>query len=655
MRLPIHHPFRTLALLSALAMAPFHGYAAGPDAAAPTVPKDWCRLDAPGLYGDLRSKAAASGAKQVPDCPAPDSPRTLPESLLVPLPCGRTLALRRVDVTVADILDQTDILIGGTTEDTEMRLRYTQGLHAAPLAGTFSLGKDGKPAATLSKGLAQRSYYIAAYEWTALQHAVFTSGALALWSQDVRPSEAEAAEICAKTEAQASEMRFGSVLPQEGLGWFDVQDLIGQLNDYVMAESRRRVAAGDSPLVPWEQGSSGFFRLPSEAEWEYAAQGGISGDLANRNPSVYSVADDQTSEVRLARLDEITTLPADGARDILFGVGRKLPNRLGLYDMVGNVSEMVHDLFQMVRADQLQGSRGGFVLRGGNSLTPAKIMGISHRQEMPLYTIEGQVRSPVAGVRLALVAPVLTFGAGGEGKEAYRTDLANPDFLEALRAADSSLVQRRVTPGAEFREQARSLIRAIRTGADTEQLDARLFDVEQALQQSEVAINDAQSAELRATTHAAATALLNVRANSLLCVSILQARHRVVEGMPQLPKDSKERQELEAAVVDLDKRLAQQITMIEYQTRAVLALIQKLAVSDPDQTEAAIETVTKAVRDQGLTMYDASVWPLFQQAYMELREDPSRDLFAKYLLLFDVQRDRRDRLLADQSRKASND
>ncbi|WP_375569972.1 hypothetical protein ABWH93_17760 [Seohaeicola saemankumensis] len=34
------------------------------------LPPDWCRLDAPGLWRDLREKARAAGTREVGDCPA---------------------------------------------------------------------------------------------------------------------------------------------------------------------------------------------------------------------------------------------------------------------------------------------------------------------------------------------------------------------------------------------------------------------------------------------------------------------------------------------------------------------------------------------------------------------------------------------------------
>ncbi len=67
------------------------------------------------------------------------------------------------------------------------------------------------------------------------------------------------------------------------------------------------------------------YRLPTEAEWEYAARAG-------------------TTTAQPAPLDEIAWYDAD-SEDESHPVGRKKPNAWGLYDMFGNVREWVEDLF----------------------------------------------------------------------------------------------------------------------------------------------------------------------------------------------------------------------------------------------------------------------------------------------------------------------
>ena len=71
------------------------------------------------------------------------------------------------------------------------------------------------------------------------------------------------------------------------------------------------------------------YRLPTEAEWEYAARAGTTGDR-------YSDALDAIAWCRNDR-DNIRTEP--------YPVGMKQPNAWGLHDMLGNVSEWVSDWY----------------------------------------------------------------------------------------------------------------------------------------------------------------------------------------------------------------------------------------------------------------------------------------------------------------------
>jgi len=73
------------------------------------------------------------------------------------------------------------------------------------------------------------------------------------------------------------------------------------------------------------------YRLPSEAEWEYAARGGSSATLSHR----YSGSDDLGSVAWCSENSGSKTHP----------VGTKQANELGIYDMTGNVWEWCSDWY----------------------------------------------------------------------------------------------------------------------------------------------------------------------------------------------------------------------------------------------------------------------------------------------------------------------
>ncbi len=81
------------------------------------------------------------------------------------------------------------------------------------------------------------------------------------------------------------------------------------------------------------------YRLPTEAEWEYAARCGRSVGVTDSHPDTYQFLF-SGSDV----LDEVGWY-SDNSHGETKPVGLKLPNRLGLYDMSGNVWEWCADWY----------------------------------------------------------------------------------------------------------------------------------------------------------------------------------------------------------------------------------------------------------------------------------------------------------------------
>jgi formylglycine-generating enzyme required for sulfatase activity len=154
----------------------------------------------------------------------------------------------------------------------------------------------------------------------------------------------------------------GLTCPVENVSWNDVQEFIKRL-------SRRTGKA---------------YRLPTEAEWEYAARSG------GKNEKWAGTSDEK-------QLGEYAWY-YDNARFQTHPVGLKKPNGLGLYDMTGNVWEWMSDRYARASPEGAASPRTRS-LRGGYWGDVAEFVRVANR-----IGLQPSARGAGYGFRLALPA-----------------------------------------------------------------------------------------------------------------------------------------------------------------------------------------------------------------------------------------------------------
>ncbi|MCW5699652.1 MAG: SUMF1/EgtB/PvdO family nonheme iron enzyme, partial [Rhodospirillales bacterium] len=228
------------------------------------------------------------------------NPSPADDDIVLAMPCGGAMTFRKIAIPNEGPLNDYPIMVGGTDDGRG----FAENIHPAYIAGSF--GENG----------AERYYLLGKYEVNRLQYAAIN-------------------ESCLKPELSLR-------LPQVNVSWFDAVNGADRYSRWL------RTNAADS--LPKDGKESGFVRLPTEVEWEFAARGGTAVSPADFRERVFPTPEGLARYVWSASTESSN-------RTLQFG-GLLKPNPLGLHDILGNVDEIVLEPFRLNRLDRLHGQAG---------------------------------------------------------------------------------------------------------------------------------------------------------------------------------------------------------------------------------------------------------------------------------------------------------
>jgi formylglycine-generating enzyme required for sulfatase activity len=281
------------------------------------------------------------------------NPSPQAEDLVLPLPCGGAMAFRPVEIPAESLLGDRRVTLGGSDD----RFNFSENYRRDYVAGGFS-----------ANGVtAGREFYLGKYEVTTDQYRAATE------DQCVQPTNT-------------------GRLPKASVTWSEAIAFSVRYTGWLYANAKKS--------LPSEDGTLGFLRLPTEAEWEYAARGGAVVSESEFLRPLPPLTGELREYVWYGSPDSSSFKPQL--------IGLLKPNPLGLHDMLGNVGEMMLEAYRLNKISRLHGQAGGVIVKGGDFLTPADAVRRAQREEMNPFDENGVRRLETVGFRLLIGAPTLT-------------------------------------------------------------------------------------------------------------------------------------------------------------------------------------------------------------------------------------------------------
>lgn len=179
--------------------------------------------------------------------------------------------------------------------------------------------------------------------------------------------------------------------PKTDISWFEAVEFSRKYTEWLIQNAPEY-------LPKFSNDRFGYLRLPTEAEWEYAARGGHMVTESQLNDEEFFPLNDRPHKDFAVFTDQDAAKP----QQKLAWIGSKCANPLGLFDTAGNVAEMVLDPFHFSIGFRLHGAAGGFIIKGGSFRKSLVEIMPGRREEQPFFLGDGAFRSSDVGFRVVL-------------------------------------------------------------------------------------------------------------------------------------------------------------------------------------------------------------------------------------------------------------
>ena len=306
------------------------------------------------------------------------NPNPAPDDLILPMPCGQSMVLKAVGIRGKGLLWDLETRFGRRDGGSDDR-GYYDSPYASAISGPFVLKdlppdwqrkiKAANPDADAMQFYFEGKYEVSKRQWDAVMGGQCMDGdALpALSPEDARP----VVEV----------------------SWHEAQEFTKKYTEWLLANAPQSL-----PGFQGDDRNTAFVRLPTEAEWEYAARGAqkVSPLSLSQEDFFEMPTGDAIKNYAVFRDSEGTS------EETLQRIGSRKPNPAGFYDMAGNAAEMVQDGFQFSLGGRLHGSTGGFIRKGGGFLSTQDEVMPGRREEVAPFLKDGPNKARDLGFRIAL-------------------------------------------------------------------------------------------------------------------------------------------------------------------------------------------------------------------------------------------------------------